>query len=255
MHPQFDFFLQNLPETPETPCAYFPDRPSKAKAFIFEDALPNEYLSHLLNQGYRRCGTFYYKQNCVACNLCLGYRLEASKFKPSRSQKRIIKKNQDLISKIVEPEITDEKEELYLKYQLEQHHKKPAFKGVEKYFDREKTLGVMYEQMYNSPPQTKELEIYLGDRLICFGILDIGDDSVSAVYSVYNPDLRERSLGTFFILSALEWARQQSIHYFHLGYYIPNHSKMAYKANFKPAEILHPNTGEWVDAEDLLNLS
>ena len=37
-------------------------------------------------------------------------------------------------------------------------------------------------------------------ELISFSLIDILDDGISMVYSVFDPDLKERSLGTYMIL-------------------------------------------------------
>ena len=149
MHTQFKQFLQRLPDTPESPCSYFSDKSSRSKAFVSDDRLPEGFFEYILNQGYRRCGTFYYAQTCNNCNLCMSYRLTLDKFKISKSQKRVSKNNSDIRYTIGPPKLTTEKEELYLQYQWYQHHNKPmpGFDADE--FERENKLAVMHEQMYH----------------------------------------------------------------------------------------------------------
>ena len=71
--------------------------------------------------------------------------------------------------------------------------------------------------------------VMLADRL---------QDGYSAVYSFFEPDEPERSLGTFMILSLIEAANRASLPYIYLGYYIEGLAKMAYKARFQPLEAI-----------------
>jgi arginine-tRNA-protein transferase len=58
------------------------------------------------------------------------------------------------------------------------------------------------------------------------------------VYSLFDPDLDRRSLGTWAILWLIERARAMDLPNVYLGYWVPQSPKMAYKARFRPAEIL-----------------
>ena len=68
-------------------------------------------------------------------------------------------------------------------------------------------------------------------------------DGLSAVYSFYDPLDSKRSLGTYAILWLAERARQLGLPYVYLGYWVPESRKMAYKARFRPSEVL--TGGAW----------
>ena len=68
---------------------------------------------------------------------------------------------------------------------------------------------------------------------------------MSAIYFYWDPDERSRSLGTFNVLSLIERARTMAVPHVFLGYYVEGCRALAYKANFRPNEVLGQD-GSWV---------
>ena len=68
-------------------------------------------------------------------------------------------------------------------------------------------------------------------------------DGLSAVYSFFDPDLDRRSLRSFSVLWLIERARVLELPYIYLGYWVADSRKMAYKARFRPSEVL--SGGVW----------
>jgi arginine-tRNA-protein transferase len=69
---------------------------------------------------------------------------------------------------------------------------------------------------------------------------------MSAIYFFYDPEARERSLGTWNVLRLLAVARERGLPFLYLGYYVAGCLSLAYKASFLPNQILHPG-GQWRD--------
>ena len=80
------------------------------------------------------------------------------------------------------------------------------------------------------------------DRLVSACLADQLGDGLSAVYSFFAPGMEKRSLGTHAVLWLIERARALGLPYVYLGYWVPESRKMAYKARFKPSEVLMSGT-------------
>ena len=80
-------------------------------------------------------------------------------------------------------------------------------------------------------------------RLVGASIIDIGENWANAVYFYFDPDEGRRSLGTFNIVSLVEFCRARGIDYLYLGYYIQDVAAMSYKSSFKPYFLLQD--GRW----------
>ncbi len=91
----------------------------------------------------------------------------------------------------------------------------------------------------DSPVETGLIEHRLADgRLAAVMLADRLSDGLSAVYSYFDPDQPERSLGTYMVLDLIERAQSLGLPYAYLGYWISGSRKMDYKARFRPYELL-----------------
>jgi arginine-tRNA-protein transferase len=78
-------------------------------------------------------------------------------------------------------------------------------------------------------------------------LTDVLGDGLSMVYSFFDPDVAERSLGTFMILDHIAQAKALGLHYLYLGYWVEGSRKMDYKARFRPQERLLPQGWQRVE--------
>ena len=86
-------------------------------------------------------------------------------------------------------------------------------------------------------------------NLVAVCLTDRLADGLSAVYSFFNPNLPQRSLGTHMILALVQQAQVLTSPYVYLGYWIANCAKMSYKSRFAPLEAYTAEGWRLVDRQ------
>lgn len=214
-------------------CVYLPGRRWALRML----PAPREDAAYraLLESQHRRSGWVVYRPVCQGCRECLPIRVPVATFVPSRSQRKALRRNQDVSVEVGPPEPTQEKLELHNRFVASRFDRGEAgFPDLETYAE---VFGA-------SPITTREMRLRVGPRLVGLGIMDLLPDVVSSVYFFFDPDEARRSLGTFSALQEIELARSTNRSYLYLGYYIAGCREMSYKARFRPCEVLHPD-GVW----------
>lgn len=224
--------------TDPSPCGYLPDRDWQIQYEIVGQLTADEYLERL-NVGWRRFGHSLFRPVCPACQKCMSLRVPVASFKPNRSQRRARATNDGQVKLIVSsPRITKAKLDLYDRFHRFQHETKgwpaQAPRQVDEYADA----------FINNPYEIQEWSYYLGDKLVGVGYVDQLSAGLSAIYFFHDPDERDRSLGTYNVLSLIREATQQKLPFVYLGYYVEGCRSLEYKARFRPNEVLHPD-GTW----------
>ncbi len=86
--------------------------------------------------------------------------------------------------------------------------------------------------------------------LIAAALTDVMGDGVSMVYSFFNPELADRSIGTYIILDHIMRANALGLPHVYLGYWVNGSAKMHYKTRYKPQEHLTANGWQLTDIAD-----
>ena len=218
--------LAHFIESKSSQCGYFKDRNSLFEEYLLEDVSEVEF-EYLLANGMRHFGDYFFRPRCQNCYECIPIRIRTAQFSMTRSQKRALSSCRDIVMKIGTPKYSDEKFELYLE------HKK-RFHPLQDDVEDEQNFRLSF---YVNTPFGVEFEYYLDDELIGVALADCTENTFSAIYTFYVPPTAKISLGTYSILKQMEFAKQKSIQYFYLGYYITANQSLSYKANFRPNEV------------------
>jgi arginine-tRNA-protein transferase len=184
----------------------------------------------LSRAGFRRSHNIAYAPVCPGCQACVPIRVVSEDFAPDRTQRRILRANQDLTVSEMPARATAEQFTLFQRYQKNRHA--DGDMAAMGYYD--------YRAMIEDTPISTGLLEFRDaqDRLLGACLTDWLADGLSAVYSFFDTDQDKRSLGTFAVLWLIGRARSLGLPYVYLGYWVPESRKMAYKARFRPSEIL-----------------
>jgi arginine-tRNA-protein transferase len=225
-------FIAGLPLQPERPCNYLPGKVARERAFLAEHVDPDIYHD-LMDRGFRRSGQVFYAMACADCAACVPIRVPVATFRPSRSQRRVQRRNPDVVLTAQRPEPTLATHDLYRKY-VRHQHPDPT---------RDDSFDTFADWLYaGDVVDTWELRYTIGERLVAVSIVDVCDQSVSAVYHFFDPDERDRSLGVHSVLAEIDWAARLGVPFYYLGYWIEGCPTMHYKADYGPHELLRNGT-------------
>lgn len=230
--------------TAPQPCPYLADRMER-KLFTALQGEHSEQLNDALSkQGFRRSQNVLYRPSCAECSACLSARIRVADFNPSKSQKKTVRRNSNLERKATSPWATEDQYALFRTY-LDSRHSDGGMADMDIF-----EFAAMIEE---TPIRSRVIEYSRTDEdgdqeLAAVCLTDVLDDGLSMVYSFYDPDTSQQSLGTYVILDHIEIAREAGLPYVYLGYWVPGSEKMGYKANFSSVEIYA--AGEWREIGD-----
>jgi arginine-tRNA-protein transferase len=220
--------------TAPQPCPYLAGKTERKVFSYLSGPTALSLNARLTRQGFRRSQNIIYVPACDACSACVPVRIVVQDFRLTRSRKRIISRNADLVRRLCSPRATSRQFSVLRGY-LDARHEDGGMADM--------TVLDYASMVEETSVHTMIFEYALRDedgeeRLAACAISDRLADGISMVYSFFEPDEEARSLGRYMILDHVALAQELGLSYVYLGYWVDGSPKMHYKASFQPLERL-----------------
>ena len=203
-------------------------QPLKDEHFVSWEQSPGQ-MDTLWANGWRHFGPIFYRyRQCLTpagLRNVQPLRVDADRFALSASQRRVLRKNEDLEIRVRTAELLEDRRQLFDLHKLRFADNVPN--------SLEDFLG---PAPHAGPCQTLELGAFLGDRLLAASYLDVGATGVSSIYAFFDPDEARRSLGTATLIWEILLARRTGRRWHYPGYAYVEPSGYDYKKRFGPME-------------------
>ena len=216
-------------------CGYLPERTAMS---VFADPAINMttgIYNKLAEIGFRRSGTHVYAPKCDNCQACIPVRIPVDVFSPNRSQRRTLARNERVEVVHTPARFNQRHFQLYQRYLAQRH----VGGGMDN-----PTPESYMEFLISRWSNTSFYEFRLDGEVIAVSVVDHLPRALSAVYTFFEPDLAQLSLGSYAIQWLIGHAKQLGHRWLYLGYWIKHSRKMAYKDNYRPIEALI--NGPWL---------
>jgi len=236
--------------TTEQKCPYLPGYFERKLFTHLTHDKSSSLIDDLLRGGFRRSQNIAYIPYCDGCQACVSVRVVVDELLLPKSQRRVVKRNRDLDAQRVPAQITAEQYDLFRSYIASRHSDGGmADMNVRDYtmMIEDSIVDTMLTEYRVRPEDGLDAKAENTQPLIATALCDYLSDGISMVYSFYDIEQADRSLGSYMIIEHAQHARQLGLPYLYLGYWIAGSRKMNYKTKFLPQEHLSPNG--WVRYE------
>lgn len=253
---QFPEFYVTAPQA----CPYLDGRFERK---LFTHLTPDKgpaLIDGLLRSGFRRSQNIAYMPYCDGCSACVSVRLIVTEFEPTKSMRRVLQRNADIVATRVKPKATGEQFALFSAYVSTRHGDggmadMTAFDYGAMVEDSIIDTSLTEYRLRPAEADPSQRRASAGEvwPLIGVVLVDQLSDGLSMAYSFFDPAFANRSLGTYMILEHADHVLAEGLDYLYLGYQIVGSRKMAYKARFLPQEKL--SSAGWLRQHSDLRLA
>ncbi len=214
-------------------CSYLPDRDAQNLVIDPEMDLDPLMYDQLLQNGFRRSGSMIYRPGCPDCTACRSSRVNVEQFKANRSQRRAWNKVQSQLQvKPLKAGFREEHYALYQKYTAKRHHD-----GEMKDSSPQQFMDFLTSEWSH----TLFVELHLDSKLMAIAVTDRQPQSLSALYTFFDPDMASCSPGVVAIMAQIELAKTWQLPWLYLGFFIEDCQKMSYKSRYQPIQLFENN--------------
>jgi arginyl-tRNA--protein-N-Asp/Glu arginylyltransferase len=221
-------------------CIYKPGEIQRCPARVPTARLTPEQLDLMLEEGDQRVGRSLFRTECPFCNACAPVRVDVAAFRPSRDQRRNLRRNDaELRIEVGEPELSRRRVALWNRHRRE--------RGLLTEHSRRDPPGYEDWLVHTCAP-TVEVRYLLGDQLVGVSLLDVGRNSANSAYHYFDPRESRRGIGTYSVLKELELCRALGLRWYYLGLWVEACGPLRYKTGFHPHERL--TRGRWVREDE-----
>ncbi|MBK9153970.1 MAG: arginine-tRNA-protein transferase [Chloracidobacterium sp.] len=183
-------------------------------------------LDELYALGWRHSGLEFYRYNLARYKSewrnVIPLRIRLSEFRMSRSQRRTASRNSDTRTVIRPAYPNFEADELFMRHSSRFDERPPS--SLAEY--------LFIPDPARVPSETLEAAVFKADRLIATSYFDVGRESVSGIYAMFEPDEERRRLGIYTMLKEIEFAIASGRSFYYLGYTYEGCSFYDYKKQF-----------------------
>ncbi len=208
----------------------WPDSRRNEPNYIHEDrhldsVTPDE-LDALLADGWRHFNTRFNRYNLSFHQermvRVMPLRIRLDEFRPTRSQKRVLRNNRDLTVAFEPAAVAAEVHDLFERHKRRFTHSVPS------------SIHVFVS---NDPARVPAPCMHVAVRrptgeLLAISYFDVGETSTSAIYGCFDPEETRRSLGIFTMLKVIEHSIAAGKSYYYPGYAFDAPSFYDYKKRF-----------------------
>ncbi|MCK6602591.1 MAG: arginine-tRNA-protein transferase [Bacteroidetes bacterium] len=210
--------------------------------YFTADSVPPVGFDQLLEAGWRHFGEYFFRYDRQqtsggATQTIVPLRVDLSRWRLSSSQKKNLKRNQDLKVRIGPTFFHRDLEDLFHRHRSRFTEHAP-----------EALTDFLSFRPASVPVENQSVVVFQEDRLVAASFLDIGSWSTSSIYGVFDPGLMQRGLGIFTMLIELQFSLKTGKKYYYPGYATEEPSVYDYKKQFHGLERYSWETGVWTPA-------
>jgi leucyl-tRNA---protein transferase len=200
--------------------------------------MPESGMDALWAQGWRHQGRIFFRYTHTTMedveHRITPVRLELEHFQPSKSQRRTLRKNEDLRWEVQRTHIDDPMREMF------ETHKQRFVENVP--HQLEDFLG---ERPGTHPCMNVSVKAFLDDQMIAVSFMDVGHHATSSVYAMFDPNHHRRGLGIMTLLKEIEVSQHAGKRYLYQGFATSKPSIYSYKTQFSGLQRFDWNSGNW----------